>query len=149
MKQGWIQVNNNGTKEPLAPKTMADMVYVDEMKSQTVEDALAATVPIDRGGTGATSAENARANLELESGAVRRILYGVANVSINDPNETAVEEIAFSPPFPSAPACFASVVTERPHQRFATAVPDSPSALRIFARAEVKMELGVFWLAVL
>lgn len=40
MKQGWIQVNNNGIKDPLAPKSMADMVYVDEPQSQTVKDAL-------------------------------------------------------------------------------------------------------------
>jgi len=40
MKQGWIQVDNNGTTEPLAPKTMADMVYVDGTQSKTVKDAL-------------------------------------------------------------------------------------------------------------
>ena len=40
MKQGWIQVEDNGTQEPLAPKTMADMVYMDETESRTVKDAL-------------------------------------------------------------------------------------------------------------
>ena len=42
MKQGWIQVNNNNTQEPLAPKTMADMVYMDESQSQSVKEALLA-----------------------------------------------------------------------------------------------------------
>jgi len=40
MKQGWILVENNGTQENLAPKTMADMVYVDNTLSMTVQDAL-------------------------------------------------------------------------------------------------------------
>lgn len=40
MKQGWIQVDNQGTQEPLAPKTMADMVYMDATQSKTVKDAL-------------------------------------------------------------------------------------------------------------
>lgn len=40
MKQGWIQVNSNNTQEPLAPKTMADMVYMDEAQSQSVKDAI-------------------------------------------------------------------------------------------------------------
>ncbi len=41
MKQGWIQVETDGTKEPLAPKTIADMVYVDESQEKTVKEALA------------------------------------------------------------------------------------------------------------
>lgn len=41
MKQGWIQVDSNGGKEELAPKTMADLVYVDEGRKTTVKDALA------------------------------------------------------------------------------------------------------------
>lgn len=41
MKQGWIQVDSNGGKEELAPKTMADLVYVDEAREKTVKDALA------------------------------------------------------------------------------------------------------------
>jgi len=41
MLQGWIQVDtNNGPQESLAPKTMADMVYMDETQSQTIKDAL-------------------------------------------------------------------------------------------------------------
>lgn len=41
MKQGWIQVKNNGAQEQLAPKSMADMVYVDEAQTKTVKAALA------------------------------------------------------------------------------------------------------------
>ena len=40
MKQGWIQVTNNNTQETLAPKTMADMVYMDEAQSQSVKEAI-------------------------------------------------------------------------------------------------------------
>lgn len=46
MKQGWIQVNSNNTQEPLAPKTMADMVYMDESQSQSVKDAILYHTPI-------------------------------------------------------------------------------------------------------
>ena len=46
MKQGWIQVNNNNAQEPLAPKTMADMVYMDETQSQSVKDAILYHTPI-------------------------------------------------------------------------------------------------------
>ncbi len=46
MKQGWIQVNSNNTQEPLAPKTMADMVYMDETQSQSVKDAILYHTPI-------------------------------------------------------------------------------------------------------
>ena len=42
MKQGWIRVEDNGTQEPLAPKTMADMVYMDGTQSETVQDFLEA-----------------------------------------------------------------------------------------------------------
>ncbi len=41
MKQGWIQIENGETREALAPKTMADMVYVDEAQTKTVKEALA------------------------------------------------------------------------------------------------------------
>ena len=40
MKQGWIQVTSNNTQEPLAPKTMADMVYMDDPQSESVKDAI-------------------------------------------------------------------------------------------------------------
>jgi len=40
MKQGWIQVQNNGAQEMLAPKTLATMVYMDETQEKTVSDAL-------------------------------------------------------------------------------------------------------------
>lgn len=46
MKQGWIQVNSNNTQEPLAPKTMADMVYMDESQSQSVKDAVLSHTPV-------------------------------------------------------------------------------------------------------
>ena len=46
MKQGWIQVNSNNTQEPLAPKTMADMVYMDDSQSQSVKDAILYHIPI-------------------------------------------------------------------------------------------------------
>lgn len=46
MKQGWIQVNSNNTQEPLAPKTMADMVYMDESQSQSVKDAILSRVQL-------------------------------------------------------------------------------------------------------
>lgn len=46
MKQGWIQVNSNDIQEPLAPKTMADMVYMDDPQSQSVKDAIIYHTPI-------------------------------------------------------------------------------------------------------
>ena len=46
MKQGWIQVNSNNTQEPLAPKTLADMVYMDESQSQTVRDSILWHTPV-------------------------------------------------------------------------------------------------------
>jgi hypothetical protein len=42
MKRGWFHINSsNGTQEPLAPKTTADMVYVDSTQHKTVQEALA------------------------------------------------------------------------------------------------------------
>ncbi|MEA5015625.1 MAG: hypothetical protein VB099_13800 [Candidatus Limiplasma sp.] len=46
MKQGWIQVDNQGTQEGLAPKTMADMVYMDDSQSGSVKDAILYHTPI-------------------------------------------------------------------------------------------------------
>ena len=46
MKQGWIQVTDNSTQEPLAPKTTADMVYMDDPQGETVKDALLYHAPI-------------------------------------------------------------------------------------------------------
>ena len=46
MKQGWIQVTSNNTQEALAPKTMADMVYMDNPQSESVKDAILYHTPI-------------------------------------------------------------------------------------------------------
>lgn len=46
MKQGWIQVTNNNTQEPLAPKTMADMVFMDDPQTESVKDAILYHAPI-------------------------------------------------------------------------------------------------------
>lgn len=40
MKQGWIQSNTNGVYEDVAPKTLADLVYVDDTQIRTVKQAL-------------------------------------------------------------------------------------------------------------
>jgi hypothetical protein len=41
MKHGWIQVNNGGVQEELAPMTLAEDVYMDTTKTKTVKQALA------------------------------------------------------------------------------------------------------------
>lgn len=46
MKQGWIQVTSNNVQEPLAPKTMADMVYMDDPQSESVKDAILYHTPV-------------------------------------------------------------------------------------------------------
>jgi len=40
MKQGWIQANENGIYEDMAPKTLADLVYLDNTHTETVKHAL-------------------------------------------------------------------------------------------------------------
>ena len=46
MKQGWIQATTNNTQEDLAPKTLADMVYMDETEEQTIKDVIADRTPV-------------------------------------------------------------------------------------------------------
>lgn len=46
MKQGWIQVTSDNIQEPMAPKTMADMVYMDNQQSETVKNAILSRAPI-------------------------------------------------------------------------------------------------------
>jgi len=46
MKQGWIQVTSDNVQEPMAPKTMADMVYMDSQQSETVKSAMLARAPL-------------------------------------------------------------------------------------------------------
>ena len=46
MQQGWIQVTDNGATEPLAPKTTADMVYMEGTQGETVLDAIHRRAPL-------------------------------------------------------------------------------------------------------
>lgn len=56
MKKGWIQANESGAYENVAPKTLADLVYMDEAQTRTVKQALQSS----GGGnvTGSTTYEN-------------------------------------------------------------------------------------------
>lgn len=40
MKRGWIQTNENGAHEDVAPSTLADQVYMDEAQTVTVKEAI-------------------------------------------------------------------------------------------------------------
>ena len=40
MKQGWIQTKDGTTNENFAPRTLAQLVYMDENQSQTVKQAV-------------------------------------------------------------------------------------------------------------
>lgn len=46
MKQGWIQLTDNGTEVPFAPKTKADIVYMDDTQESTVKEELLRRKPI-------------------------------------------------------------------------------------------------------
>ena len=40
MKKGWIQLKQNGALEDIAPKTLANQVYMDDNQTQTVKQAI-------------------------------------------------------------------------------------------------------------
>lgn len=45
MNEDWIYVIGNGTQGPYAPKTTADMVYMDDSQSQTLKEEILQQAP--------------------------------------------------------------------------------------------------------